>query len=395
MNRAIVLLVATAALLSGAPVRAQDVHMERARRVLSQTPLIDGHNDLPWAIRTKAAGSLELADPSGPLPRFHTDIPRLLAGGVGAQFWSVYVPADIAAPHRETLAQIALVERMAAHDDRLGMARTAAEVQRVRREGRIASLLGAEGGHSIEGSLDKLNVLAERGVRYMTLTHSDTLDWADSATDELRHGGLTEFGRLVVREMNRVGMLVDVSHVSAGTMRDALVVSKAPIIASHSNAAALAPHARNIPDDVLAEIGARGGVVMAVFFPGFVMRATAATMTEMFAEARQVRSRLAGDEPAIAEEIERIESGLDVDHGTTADVVDHIEHIAEVAGVDAVGLGSDFDGMSMTPRGLEDVSCYPSITEELLRRGWSEPDIRKVLGENSLRVLEAAEAASS
>jgi membrane dipeptidase len=318
----------------------------------------------------------------------------LLVGGVGAQFWSVYVPADIAEPHRETLAQIDLVEQMAAHDDRLGPARTAAEARRLPREGRIACLLGAEGGHSIEGSLDKLRALADRGVRYMTLTHSDTLDWADSATDEPRHGGLTDFGREVVQEMNRLGMLVDVSHVSVATMHDALAVSEAPIIASHSNAAALAPHARNIPDDVLAEIGARGGVVMAVFFPGFVVRSTAETMTQMFATGREVRQRLAGDEAAIAAEMERIEWGLDVDHGTVADVVDHVEHIAEIAGIDGIGLGSDFDGMSLTPHGLEDVSCYPSITEELLRRAWTEPDIRKVLGENSLRVLEAAEAAA-
>ena len=226
----------------------------------------------------------------------------------------------------------------------------------------------------------------------MTLTHSDNTPWADSATDEPQLGGLTDFGRQVVREMNRLGMLVDISHVAPSTMRDALEVSTAPIIASHSGAYALAPHPRNVPDDVLAEVGRRGGVVMAVFFPGFVVRSTAIAMRGMFDEWRRLRVELHGDEEAIAAEIERIEFGLDLDRGSVSDVVDHIEHIAEVAGVDAVGLGSDFDGVSMMPAGLEDVSCYPTITEELLRRDWSEAEIRKVLGENSLRALEHAQA---
>ncbi len=361
------------------------------RRIHADLPVVDGHNDLPWRLRTEAAGDLAAADPSGDLPGFHTDVPRLLRGGVGAQFWSVYVPADIESPFETTLSQIDLVEEMTASDDRLAMARTAAEARAARGSGRIASLLGAEGGHSIAGSLDNLRRLAERGVRYMTLTHSDTTAWADSATDEPRHGGLTDFGRDVIREMNRLGMLVDLSHVAATTMREALAVSEAPVIASHSNAAALAPHPRNVPDDVLAEIGARGGVVMAVFFPGFLIPATAAALVDLFTHWRRIRRELAGDEAAIAAEIERVEAGMDLDHGAVGDVVDHIEHIADVAGVDAVGLGSDFDGMTMTPAGLEDVSCYPAITEELLRRSWSEGDVRKVLGENTLRVLEAAE----
>jgi membrane dipeptidase len=250
--------------------------------------------------------------------------------------------------------------------------------------------MGAEGGHSIDGSLDNLRQLAERGVGYMTLTHSDTLPWADSATDAPRHGGLTDFGRSVVAEMNRLGMLVDISHVAVDTMRDALDASAAPIIASHSNAAALTPHPRNIPDDVLAVIGARGGVVMAVFFPGFVVAETASAMLNMFDLWRQVRVELAGDERAIDERMDAIESGLQLDCGTVSDVVDHIEHIAQIAGVDAVGIGSDFDGMTMTPAGLEDVSCYPAITDELLARSWSEDDIRKVLGGNALRVLQDA-----
>jgi len=366
-----------------------------AVRIHSDLPVIDGHNDLPWKLRTAAEGDLDLADPRASLPGYHTDIPRMLAGGVGAQFWSVYVPADIPDPFQRTMDQIDLVEAMVARDPRLELARTATDVRQIRSEGRIASLMGSEGGHSIEGSLDKLGVLFERGVRYMTLTHSDTLPWADSATDAPQHGGLADFGRDVVRRMNRLGMLVDLSHVAADTMRDALAVSAAPVIASHSNAAALAPHPRNVPDDVLVEIGRRGGVIMAVFFPGFVVAETAAAMVEMFEVWRKLRVELAGDEAAIAEAMDHIEGDLDLDVGNVGDVVDHIEYIADVAGIDAVGLGSDFDGMTLTPQGLEDVSCYPAITEELLRREWSEPDVRKVLGDNTLRVLEAAEQTAS
>ena len=363
-----------------------------ALRIHADLPVVDGHNDLPWKLRTEADGDLDAADPRFPLPHFHTDIPRMLAGGVGAQFWSVYVPADVPNAFEQTLGQIDLVERMVARDDRLAWARSGTDARMVRDSGRIACLTGAEGGHSIENSLDNLHTLAERGVRYMTLTHSDTHDWADSATDDQRHRGLTPFGRDVVREMNRLGMLVDLSHVSADTMRAALDVGEAPVIASHSNAYQLAPHPRNVPDDVLREIGARDGVVMAVFFPGFVVRSTAAQMVTMLEHWREARERLNGDEAAIAAEIKEYEASLDLDHGSVADVVDHIEYIAEVAGIDAVGLGSDFDGVTITPQGLEDVSCYPAITDELLSRGWVETDIRKVLGENSLRVLDSVGA---
>jgi len=372
-----------------------DEPLETALRIHADLPVVDGHNDLPWRLRTAADGDLDSADPRLTLPNYHTDIPRMIEGGIGAQFWSVYVPADIADPYSRTIEQIELVEAMVARDPRLELATTAADVRRIRAAGHIASLTGSEGGHSIEGSLNKLETLFERGVRYLTLTHSDTLPWADSATDNPQHGGLTDFGLEVVGRMNQLGMLVDLSHVAVDTMRDALAASAAPVIASHSNAATLAPHPRNIPDDVLAEIGRRGGVVMAVFFPGFVVAETAAAMTEMFETWRRLRVELGGDEAAIAEAMDRIEGGIDLDRGDVGAVVDHIEHIAAVAGVDGVGLGSDFDGMTLTPVGLEDVSCYPAITEELLRRGWSEPDIRKVLGENTLRVLEAAEHAAS
>lgn len=366
----------------------------QARRIHDDLPVVDGHNDLAWRLRTSCDGDLDRCDPSKPLPTFHTDVPRMLQGGVGAQFWSAYVPCGVRDPLATTMQQIDLIEAMAARDDRLVKATTAETAQATRAAGRIACLIGVEGGHAIENSLANLDALAERGMRYMTLTHSDTLDWADSATDVARHDGLTDFGRTVVNRMNQLGVLVDVAHVSPATMRDALDSSRAPIIASHSNAAALAPHPRNVPDDVLGEIGRRGGVVMAVFFPGFVVAETAAMMLDLFTEWRRLRTELDNDESAIAAEIERIESSLDVDRGSVTDVVDHIEYIADVAGIDGVGLGSDFDGMTMTPDGLADVSCYPAITEELLRRSWSETDVRKVLGENTLRVLAAAEAAA-
>lgn len=360
---------------------------ETAKRIHRDLPVVDGHNDLPWKLRTLADGDLDRFDPSGDLPDFHTDIPRMLAGGVGAQLWSVYVPAGIDDPFARTMAQIDLVERMVERDERLALARTGSEARAIRDGGRIASLLGAEGGHSMEGSLDKLNTLAERGVRYMTLTHSDTTEWADSATDEARHGGLTPFGRDVVREMNRLGVLVDLSHVSVDTMRDAIDTSDAPVIASHSNSYALAPNPRNIPDDVLRAIGDGGGVVMSVFFSGFVVAETAQKVSKMFDDLRRLRDELGGDEAAVDAEFERLQAEQDLDPGTVSDVVDHIEHIAEVAGIDAVGIGSDFDGTFLTPQGLEDVSCYPAVTDELLGRGWAEHEIRKVLGENSLRVL--------
>lgn len=367
----------------------------QARAIHDSLPVVDGHNDLPWALRTAVDGDLSQADPSGPLPQLHTDVGRMIEGGVGGQFWSVYVPTDHPEPHATTNRQIDLVEALIAHDDRLAVAKTADDVRRLRSAGLIGSMIGAEGGHSIEGSLANLEQLRKRGVRYMTLTHSETSDWADSATDEPRHNGLTEFGVSVVERMNHIGMLVDISHVSVPTMRQALDISTAPVIASHSNARALAPHPRNIPDDVLADVGARGGVVMAVFFPGFVVADTAREMRGLYAVWRDVRERLVGDEAAIARELDRIDRELDVALGTSSDICDHIEHIATLAGIDAVGLGSDYDGMSLVPEDMPDVSSYPRITETLLDRGWSEGDLRKLLGDNVLRVLDDADAVAT
>ncbi len=359
---------------------------EQARRIHADLPVVDGHNDLPWALRIRAGSDLNRADPCKALDDYHTDVPRLAVGGVGAQFWSVFVPAWDPAPLRTTIEQIDLVGRMTDRCDRLAHADSAADVTTARARGLTASLMGAEGGHSIENSLAALRTLRTLGVRYMTLTHADTIDWADSATDDARHGGLTNFGEDVVREMNRIGMVVDISHVSADTMRHALSVSDRPVMASHSSAFTLAPHPRNVPDDVFELIRANNGVVMVNFYPPFVSRLGAEQAAGMFTIQRDLKERL-GDDDAVEEEMKRLIEKDPYPDVTVSDVVDHIEHIAGTAGVDHVGIGSDFDGIEVTPVGLEGVSTYPAITAELLNRGWQEPNIRKVLGENALRVL--------
>jgi membrane dipeptidase len=312
---------------------------------------------------------------------------------VGVQFWSVYVPAWTPGPLAATHRQIDLVEEMTAlAPEMTALADDAREAARIREGGRMAGIPGAEGGHCIEGSLHALADLRRRGVRYMTLTHADTTDWADSATDAQRHGGLTGFGEQVIAEMNRLGMLVDVSHVSVDTMRRAVEVSRVPVIASHSSAFALAPHPRNVPDEIIEMIAAGGGVVMVTFVPAFLVPETAAAAVEMFEERRRLRAQYAIDDEEGYEAAARERfGGLEHGRGSVADVVDHIEHVARVGGVDHVGIGSDFDGMEATPVGLEDASCYPAITDELLARGWGESDIRKVLGGNALRVLAAAD----
>lgn len=359
-----------------------------AARIHADLPVFDGHNDLAWVLRIKTDSDLDAADPCHPLPGFQTDADRLLRGGVGAQFWSVYIPAWDATPFESTLQQIDLVDAFVARCATMEPADSAVQAVEVRRRNHTASLKGAEGGHCIEGSLEALRELRHRGVRYLTLTHADTIDWADSATDEARHGGLTGFGEEVVREMNRIGMIVDISHVSPDTMRHALVVSERPLMASHSNVMALASHPRNVPDDVLDRIRDNGGVVMVNFYPAFVTEAAAQHGIARFDVARALHDRL-GDDTAVDAELTRLLAEDPYPEVTVADVVDHIEYLAKAMGVDHVGIGSDFDGIDATPVGLEDVSCYPAITEELLRRGWEEPAIRKVLGENAVRVLAA------
>jgi membrane dipeptidase len=367
---------------------------EEALRIHHSALVIDGHNDLPWQFRARHDLSFHRIDLRKPQPQLHTDIPRLRKGGVGAQFWSAYVPAETrqkGTAVRDTLEQIDVIYRMVqAYPDTFAMAYTADDIVRLHHEGKIASLIGIEGGHSIDNSLGVLRMLYRLGARYMTLTHSDTIDWADSATDTPRHHGLTPFGEQVVLEMNRLGMLVDISHVSAETMRHALRISRAPLIASHSSAYALAPHPRNVPDDVLRLVKKNGGVVMVNFFSGFVTPEGARATQDMLQVGRELQARYP-DEKQFRAAMALWRKEHPFPAGTVHHVVDHIEHIIRVAGIDHVGLGSDFDGVTTLPRQLEDVSCYPYITQELLNRGYHREDILKVLGGNILRVLREAE----
>ncbi len=362
-----------------------------------QCIVIDGHNDLPWTMRKKANSSFDEADISKPQPQFHTDIPRLLQGGVGAQFWSVYAPVETRKQRRAAhyvMEQIDLVRRMVRrYPDTFELARTADDITRIRKKGKIASLIGIEGGHAIENSLGLLRMFYSMGARYMTLTHADTLDWADSATDASQHGGLTPFGEQVVKTMNELGMLVDISHVSVDTMNDALRVSKAPIIASHSSAYAIAPHPRNVPDDVLKRIAKNGGVVMVNYYSGFVVPESAKRMVKMFDVRRELSKKYPHDAD-FQKALRQWRNKNPIEPGTIHDVVDHIDHIVKVAGIDHVGLGSDYDGVSSLPAQLHDVSTYPYITQALLDRGYTADQIRKILGANVLRALREAELVS-
>jgi membrane dipeptidase len=370
--------------------------MLRAQDLLRRFPLIDGHNDLPWALRGRADGDANQArfDLDAPVAGLHTDLPRLAAGHVGAQFWSVYVPARLAGEDAvaAVLEQIDLTRRMIArYPEALGLALTADDVERVFASGRVASLLGAEGGHAIAGSLGVLRMLYALGVRYMTLTHNVNTGWADAATDEPQAGGLTAFGRDVVREMQRIGLLVDLSHVSRDTMRQALDVAAAPVIFSHSSARAVCDAPRNVPDDVLARLTANGGVCMVTFVPAFVSQECADWLADLKAEAarRGLDPRDLGKLFSIKPEWEREHP---LPQATLAQVADHIDHVRRVAGVDHVGLGGDFDGTEDVTVGLEDVSAYPALFAELLRRGWTESGCAALAGGNVLRALRAAEA---
>ena len=393
----------------------------QARDLLRRFPLIDGHNDLPWALRERAAGDaskVRLAPPgevsggpgevpgdpaevnlAAPVAGLHTDLPRLAAGGVGAQFWSVYVPASLAGTPlagdgavTAVLEQIDLARLMISrYPDALELALTAADVERIFAAGRLASLLGAEGGHVIAGSLGVLRMLYALGVRYLTLTHNANVGWADSATDEPAAGGLTDFGRDVVREMQRIGMLVDLSHVSPDTMHDALDVAAAPVIFSHSSARALCDTPRNVPDDVLARLAGNGGVCMVTFVPSFVSAECADWLADLKAEAAR-----RGVDPKDLGQLFSLKPEWELTHpvpqATLAQVSDHVEHVRKVAGVEHVGLGGDFDGTPDVTVGLEDVSAYPALFAELLARGWTEADCAALAGGNLLRALREAES---
>jgi membrane dipeptidase len=370
-------------------LRAQD-YRAQAVRILRTVPLIDGHNDIPDAIRGR--GGLDSVNLAVRQPRLMTDIARLRGGAVGGQFWAAYVPTTTmdSGPHPAVYAleQIDLVRRLCAKNPTaMAMATTAAQVERNFAAGKVSCLIGIEGGHAIENSLGALRMFAALGVRYMTLTHWRSLDWAVASTDTSRRG-LSDFGRQVVQEMNRLGMLVDLSHVNDQTMSDALHLSRAPIIFSHSSARAIAHHARNVPDSILKLVPANGGIVMVNFNPGFISEAVRVYGDSMNSWAGALRA-------AGADSTTRADSlrawGSRAPHATLAQVADHIEYIRRLAGVDNVGLGSDFDGIDEVPQGLEDVSKFPDLIAELLRRGWTEADVKKVAGLNILRVLRDAE----
>jgi membrane dipeptidase len=371
--------------------------LEIVRRILRESPLIDGHNDLAWEFRRTANNRLDAIDLAGDTGSLGlvTDLRRLKAGGIGGQFWSVYVSPDLAngAAVTAVLEQIDLVHRLIArYPQDLELALTANDIVRIHREGKIASLIGMEGGHSIGNSTGALRMMWALGARYMTLTHIKNTEWADSATDEPAHHGLTAFGEEVVREMNSLGMLVDLSHVSDETMAAALRISKAPVIFSHSSARALCHHARNVPDDILKGVAANGGLVMVTFIPEFLTETDRFDEMALAAERRRLAELHPGD-------VARIKAGVAEwrkTHpapraATLMDVADHIDHIRGVAGIEHVGIGSDYEGFDNPPAGLQDVSCYPALLCELLKRGYTEEEIKKVAGRNLLRVLRAAE----
>jgi membrane dipeptidase len=375
-----------------------DPYVERARAILRDSPLIDGHNDLAIALRERVGLKTSTVELRANVEGLDTDIPRLRSGGVGGQFWSVWVPATL--PEREALVmaleQLDIVHRfVAGHPEAFSLATTADEVERAFSAGRIASLIGLEGGSMIASSLAALRQFHARGVRYMTLTHWRTTRWADAATDGPQHDGLTRFGEEVVREMNRLGMLVDLSHVSPATMAGALDVAQAPAIFSHSGARAVTDHPRNVPDEILRRVPDNGGIVMAVFLSGFI----SSEVSEHMAPFQVLEDAYEVEHPdASLSELHELQVTWLRDHPaprtTVGQVADHIDHLRSVAGVDHVGIGSDFDGGELLPDGLEDVSGFPNLIAELLRRGYSDDDVRKIAGGNILRVMRGAEAAA-
>jgi membrane dipeptidase len=375
--------------------QSRDRALEHARKLLKSTPLIDGHNDLPWTIRESATHPRDVAaydlrtHTAG-----HTDFERLSEGQLGAQFWSIYLPGDIkdSGYARVQLEQFDIARRVIArYPERLSLALSADDIERAFKRGKIGSLLGMEGGHAIENSLGALRAYFDLGARYMTLTHNVTLDWADAALDSARHNGLTDFGREVVREMNRLGMLVDLSHVSPATMSDVLDVTEAPVIFSHSSARALTDHPRNVPDSILARLPRNGGVVMVTFVPAFVSPEVAAWEQRFKEETDRIKASVT-DTAEVTRRAKEYEARNPRPRATLKQVTDHIEYVRKVAGVDHVGIGSDFDGIDTVPEGLEDVSTFPDLFAELILRGWSDADLKKLAGQNLLRAFRATEA---
>jgi len=397
--RAGILIIAV--LVAGTPILGDDLDT-RVATVLKATPLIDGHNDLPWQYLRRVNNHLSQLDLASDLTQIDnptdTDLPRLRRGMVGGLFWSVYVPIEAYGGNpsavQAVINQIDFVKRLVNHyDSDLELALDASSIRRIHASGKIASLIGMEGGHSINNSLASLRQLYDLGARYMTLTHSKGLLWADSATDTQRHGGLTQFGELVVLEMNRLGMMVDLSHVSVETMRDALRVSRSPVIFSHSSAYGVTQHARNVPDDVLALVGKKRGVVMVNYLTSYVSESM--RLHRVALERHEEMLNQDHDPDRVAELMSQWSARHPAPEVTLFDVADHIDHIKAVAGIEAIGLGADFDGMPPGPVGLEDVSTYPALLKELLIRGYSDQDIAKIAGENLLRVMNDAEAVAA
>jgi membrane dipeptidase len=393
------LLVCAAFATSSADARAADSNLARAKRILRTTPLVDGHNDLAWRIREDkhTPRDVEVYDLRHPTPG-HTDLARMKDGMVGAQFWSVYIPGEIkdSGYARVQLEEIDIARRfIAKYPERLAFATRAADIRYDFSQGKVASFLGMEGGHAIENSLGALRAYYDMGVRYMTLTHNVTLDWADAALDEPKHGGLTPFGKEVVREMNRLGMLVDLAHVSPGTMSAALDASEAPVIFSHSGARALVDHPRDVPDSILARLPKNGGIVMVPFVNGFVSAKVRAHDVAEEQASKDAKAKFGSDTAAVERELSEWRTAHPPIRASIADVADHIEHVRDIAGIDHVGIGSDFDGIDDVIPGLENVSKFPYLLAELARRGWSDADLRKVAGENFIRVFTQAETVAA
>lgn len=383
-------------------VFSADATREQVLKILKKTPLIDGHNDIAEQYKERVKNHLDQIDLRTDTSKLEkpmqTDIARLRAGGLGGQFWSVYVSVDLkgADAVQATMEQIDLIKRMVArYSDTFEMAYTAADVERIHSRGKIASLIGMEGGHSINNSLGALREMYRNGARYMTITHWSNTPWADSATAAPEHHGLTKFGELVIQEMNRLGMLVDLSHVSEETMNDVLDVTKAPVIFSHSSARALVPHPRNVPDAVLKRVATNGGVVMVNFAESFLSEECRQYDGDLEAETARLKELMVGNPDGQKTALDQWKTGHPSPKATLKQAADHIDHIRKVAGIDSIGIGSDFDGIPSVPVGLEDVSKYPDLFVELLRRGYTENDIRKIAGLNVLRVLKAAETVAA
>ncbi len=389
-------VAAAAAMLSASDDRSTQADLvARAKALHAQVPLIDGHNDYPWALRGLDPGrDLAKADIARSVPALMTDIPRLKAGGLGAQFWSVYVPSTMPAPQAvvATLEQVDIVHRMLKRwPETFELALSADDVERIFARGRIASMIGMEGGHSVDSSLATLRMMHALGARYMTLTHNNNTPWADAAADTPTHGGLTKFGEEMVREMNWLGMLVDLSHVSPDTMADALAVTAAPVIFSHSSARAVADVPRNVPDQILRQLPKNGGVVMVSFVPGFTSAEVVAHDRRAAAERTRLQQTRPNDEAGVNQAMATWREANPTPRATVAQVADHVDHIRKLAGIDHIGLGGDFDGITDVVEGLEDVSTYPALTAELLKRGYTDDDIKKVIGLNVLRAWRQAD----